>query len=813
MAETVKPQPVIEENFGYPSHFIDPAIKQTPEYARKYIGAIDSEYNKGSGNFVFRARAEEYAEWRAYAKGDQSIDQYKRILLNPKHKREGGKKNRDRMSYKNLDWSILPIAPKFVNVLVGRLISQDNGIGVKAVDPKAVNARRQKKLSMQEFVINQKFLQEVSDKTGIQFDSPLEDDVIPAPTNLAEIDLHMEMFYKEHYCLQLMDMLKLLNTHDNYDQILKEVADDLVKVGIAATRTYRIGDRIKRRRCIPERMVTNHCKSEDFKDFQHGGEYWDLTIGQLRELAGNQFTEEEYKKIAEKITGREFNISSDYFDKNQSYPYDHIRITVLDAVWFSPDQETYQVKPNQYGNMTVYEKDWNWISHVSTDEFNNSPINQANKSTIVRRTLNNLYQGMLVVGTEYVFNYGKCKDMLRNESNIGTTIGPFTIYSLGFDSIMRQLKTVFDNIQRNWLQYQHHINKSRPMGMDIEYTALQDISIGGKSGEKMSPKEVLELYFDTGILLWRRKDWGGQSQNNNWRPVNELNNGLSAAAAEHFRNIINEIDLLRSIIGLNELTDASTPNSETGKFVGQQAIGAVDHAVKYLHHAFDQINIGTQLRTVMHISAMAQNGMAPDYTEAIGLDSMMFLASMSEMGAHEYGIYLLRQPSVEMKQRLSLYVSEAIRAQTLLPEEAFEIEEETNPYRAIKLLKMYRKQKEQAKMREMEQTYKLEAQKNVESVTVSETEKRKTMEFEWTLKGKFEFDKNQAEILKNRELLRDQIVLAKLQAGQELTKIEAERVTKIMTEDTKGEWNMMIAQANNEAKAKEAKNKPAVKKK
>lgn len=793
-------KPVEEGRYGYPSHFVDPKTKSLKPWCLKYVQAIDSEHNKGTGSYnMFRSKAEDYAVWRAYAAGNQDVDQYKKLLLNPKHKREGGKKNRDKLSYKNLDWSILAIAPKFVNVLVGRLIGQDNTIGVNAIDAKAVNERKKKKVDYTEYVLNQQFLAGVSKQTGIQFETPVEDDVIPPPTNLGEVRMHMEMFYKENYCLELMDMLALLNDQDNYSQVLKEVAEDLIKVGVGITKTYRIGNRIKRRRVIPERFVSNNCKSEDFKDFNHGGEYWDLTIGELRELAQNQFTVDEYKKIAES-TGWSNNVNIDeYFQQNHSYPFDHLRITVFDGVWFSPDQETWQEKPNRFGNVTVYEKDWDWMSHVSTDEFNTSPINKAARSKIVRRELNNLYQGMLVVGTDYLFNFGKCKDMLRNESDIGTAIGPYMIYSLGFDSIMRQLKTVFDSIQRNWLQYQHHINRSRPMGLDIEYSALQGISIGGKGSEPMRPKDVLELYFDTGILLWKRRDWAG-NVSNSWRPVNELENGLSPAAKDHFVNILNEIDLLRSMVGLTEQAAAETPNAELGKKVSEISFAAVDDAVRYIHHAFDQINIGTSKRTVMHISAMASNGMAPDYTEALGLDSMALLGSLGDIGAHEYGAYLIKESSRDQKMFLQQQIAESQRAGYLLPEEAMEIQQEKNPYRAIRLLKMYRQQKEAREMEKMQQTYQAELQKNIESANATEQAKQGTLEAEWGLKGDFEFAKARATMLVKREEVRNAILLAKVEQGGKLSEEMEERVTKLMLADKQGEWDLLIA----EQKAKEA---------
>lgn len=810
--ETQKSE-IEEGQNGFPSHFVSPEVKQSKAYTLRWLDAIDKG-GKTGGSPAFRNRAEDYQRWRELANGNQPVDQYKPLLGAARKKRAGGKRNRDKISYRAQNWEILAVAPKFVNVLIGRLIGQNNEIGVKAIDGKAMSARRHKKLQMEEWLVNQQFLKQVSQSTGIQFETPLEDDMFPPPTNFQELKIHMEMFYKEHYCLELMDMLNLLNQHDDYPQILKEVAEDLIKVGIAATKTYRVGGRIKRRRCIPERMVTNAVKFDDFRDLQYAGEYWDLTIGELREIAQDQFTEDDYRRIAEIATNNQFHESqcAAFYQENYRYPYDNVKITVLDAIWFSPDQETYQIKPNRYGNTVVYEKEWNWMGHLSENEFNEYPANKANKSRIIRRELNNLYQGMLIVGTDYVFNYGKARDMLRNESNIGTCIGPFMIYTLGFDSLMRQLAPVFHSIQLNWLQYNHHVQKSRPAGLDIEFSALTDVNLKGTAGEKMTPKEVLELYFDTGILLWRRQ--GRDGQNSNWRPIQELNNGLSKAAADHFQNVINGIDLLRTIVGLNELTDASTPGAETGKFVAQVASGAVEDAIRYLHHAFDQINLGTQKRTVMHISAMAKEGMDPDFAEALGIDTMAFLGGMAEMGAHEYGVYLMRQPTEEMMVRLMGYTQESIKAGWLMPEEAFEIEEEAkkNIYRAVRLMKMYRERKRQQEAAAAEKVFEDELKKNAASSRATAEAEMDKLSHEYELKKEFLYEESKTKIMESRELIRDQLLLEKVKQGGKLSEIEEQRVTELMKINAQGEWDLRIqAKKAEEAKAKAAA-KPAVKK-
>lgn len=797
-------------DFGYPSHFVNPKVKEQKKFTLQYIKAMHGEFKSGGGIGIFRARMDEYAEWRALMNGNQSVDQYKPFLLSgTKHGRDGGSKNRDKLSYKVLDWSILAVAPKFKNVLIGRLIGQNNDIGIKAVDGTAINARRQKKIEMQEYIMNKDFYDEISAKTGIEFESPADDADVMPPRTLAEVDLYMDMFYKERYCLELMDWLKLVDEDNNSAHIDFKVATNLVEVGAAGTKVTIVGRRIKERSVIPERFVSNNCKENDLSDFQHGGEYFDVTIGELRELCQDQLSEKELMDIANKVVGANQWDAKDVpvvLTNDNRYPYDHVKVTIADFIYFSPDEEVYEIVPNKFGNVKVYEKSFDWMHGVSAESYNNDATNRKRQSTMVRRQLNNLYGGMWVVGTDHVFNYGKQKNMLRNESNIGTCIGPYMMYTTNFDALARQLKPVFHNIQLNWLQYQHHILKSRPSGLDIEYSALQNINIKGPNGTKMTPKEVLELYFDTGILLWRRNDaWGNA---NNWRPVNELQNGLNPAAAQHFQNIVNGIDLLRTILGMTELAAAETPNPETTKGAQELSLTAVDDSLRYLHHGFDQIKLGAAKRKIMHMSALAANGIGPDYVEALGVDSAAFLSQLAEMGAHEYGVYAMREPSEKMKQRILVYIQEGLATQSLTHSEAFEIENERNPYRAIRMMKVYEERKQQQKMKEAQAMYEMEKEKNIDSANATEQAKRDTLQLEAEIRMQEAPILAQSEILKNQELIRDQILLEKVKQNGTLTLEEKKRVTALMVEDKRGHWKMLeMDKKIAEQKIKE-KNKP-----
>ena len=784
----------VENIAGFPSDFLSPEKKQSKEYALAWAKATDAVNN----NNVFWAgtggQQKRFDLLRAYARGNQPVDKYKPILGITDKKVQNDPANQ---AYKVLNWEILDIASKYVNLLIGKITKRDNSIGINAIDKAAQDERRKKRVELQEYVINKPFYNDITQKTGIEFEGPQQTDVIPQPETLGEIDVYQDMFYKEDYCIAMQDLLREVNEQDNYQDILVDVARDLVEISIGATKAYRVKDKIRRRRCVPERMGMSSSTKDNFEEAKFVFEDWDMTIGQLKEIAGDQFTEEVYKKIAETVNNATYNQSNirEYYDKNLCYPWDSTKVTVRDLIWFSPDWETYQVLKTPLGNVDVVEKEYEWWEEQRMNKMTEQSFNQQNPgSEVIRYSLDNQYQCMWIKGTKYVFNYGKSKDMLKNESNLGRTISPYTIYKIK-KSPVETAMPVFDNIQINWLQYQHHIAKSRPAGLDIEFTALQDISLEGAGGKKMTPKQVLKVYFDTGILLWRRKD--AQGNNTNFRPISELQNGISPAALQHFNNILNNINLLRDQLGLNELTDASTPNSEMGKAVANIAAGSTEDALRYTYFAFDQINLLTHEKTVMFISGMAATGLAPHYAQAIGMDKISTLALLGDLTHHELGCYLMRQPSEEMRARLSGYIQEGVRTMALTNYEAMEIEMEPNIYRAIKLLKMYAGQKEKKAMAQQQAMYKAEEEKNAASAQSTAEAKLQVEGQIWQFKKDYAWEQARADVWASKQKTSDQAFLIQLQSklavGEKLSEEEQKRLTELMAIERKGQFDLQIA--------------------
>ncbi len=114
---------------NFPDPFASPEEKTGKSYGLKFARAIESQWGRGEDNSsLFRRRMHDFEKNRDYANGTQDTSVYKQILnsLDP---------NNGDGSLLNLDWSPVPIVPKFVKVVVNRILSRKPYPSVEAIDP------------------------------------------------------------------------------------------------------------------------------------------------------------------------------------------------------------------------------------------------------------------------------------------------------------------------------------------------------------------------------------------------------------------------------------------------------------------------------------------------------------------------------------------------------------------------------------------------------------------------------------------------------------------------------------------------------
>ena len=120
---------------GFPSQFVSDSEKKKDEFGLQVGQAIQYEWFKKDGT-----QCRFYDQWRTfhrlrlYARGEQSVGKYKNELAI-----DGD------LSYLNLDWTPVPILPKFVDIVVNGM--SDRLFKVKAFAQDAMSQQKTKQVS------------------------------------------------------------------------------------------------------------------------------------------------------------------------------------------------------------------------------------------------------------------------------------------------------------------------------------------------------------------------------------------------------------------------------------------------------------------------------------------------------------------------------------------------------------------------------------------------------------------------------------------------------------------------------------------
>jgi hypothetical protein len=724
----------------FPSDFIDPGVKRTSSnYFLKYAQAFHSETNFAPTDSGLLRNNRNYTRYRQYGRGEQSPDQYKELA--------GLKKEKGKLdtSFRNLNFDILKVVPKMRSVLINRIVNNNYNLTVKPIDATGFNERLTRKSKITEFIINQEYIKAFEELTKIGLEKPIEPGE-EMPQNLNEIDPYLDQNPKDSLSMEVKDYLTWVFAYNDWAQLGEEMAGDLVDLGVAGTRPWVDGNGLVRiRRIIPERCIVNKCIYPDFRDMIRFGEYYEITISDYRKMTGGKLGEDHYRKIANEFTGgrgkyKDFNTNF-YNETSYSYAYDHERLTVVDMMWYSTDTEVHVEITNSSGNRRVKKKDYNYVPFKGDTSVNggkglsDEEYKAQTGKSVYREEIKNVYKTSWIVGSETVYNYGLMENMPRTITNWNDTKLPVTLLTLDFMSPIGNIEPLADEVQMNFLQFQSHINSSKPPGVAIERKALARLRKGGKGGLGWDPKEDLMMFAESGNIVFDGYDQHGNPLP--YMPIMPLQNGLSPAAGEHWGIMLGLIDLMRNTLGLNPLTEGQAPPERLGKYVAQLSFTASDNALAHMIAAYRKLfeRTGQMAYYMMQSAITATNDST---SEALGLESYRYLQLNKDIGLRDMGILIEEGPDVHLREKISGLLLKSVDAGEISGEDAIEIEREENLYRSVTIMRKRKRERQELAQREKKEIIETQNKSQADSTVYIEQEKAKI---------------RQAEIDKEKELL------------------------------------------------------------
>lgn len=699
-------------NGNFPSHLISPADKGKDWIMQYCKAAWDSFETDNPRNIFYHARYR-YEVIKSYALGNQSISKYRPLL---------GVDEESKEDWLAIDWSVIPIVPKFRRIALGKLNKIGYNITATPIDALAND-------EVEDYFAGVKAKLLMREQAMKVDPSLLEDPILQLEQgeakDIEELEIQMNYTFKHNMAIEAEQAITLVLEQNQVEKLREQIKEDIFDYGVGGYKEYIDSNgAIKIRNINPRNIIINQCKNKDFSDAQYVGEVIEMTIADLKQMAGNQFTEEEYEDIARNVIGRwgnpkEWPTSLSVYNKG----YDKFRLRLLDMEFFSVNEMVFEQRIDRRGNK-IYARARYEDRNKRKDKFE-------------RVAYKVVYKGKWILGTNYIFDYGLATNMKRAKSSLMDTTMSYHIYAPEFwdmraYGIMEQLIPIADAIQIAWYRLQNAINQARPKGIMIELGALEDIPLGA-GGKKLTPMKVIDLYNKTGTLVYRRADQQGRMTN--YKPIEELENGLGRDVMTYYQIIQNHIQMLRDITGMNEMTDGSTPDPRTLTTVAKLAYEGTNNALAHIIGGEKKLLESLSNAIVLRIQDVAEVGGVKGYVRSLGSNTMKFFQTSPNLALYEFGIFIEDKPTDDQRAMLLQQVQAGQAGGMLDIEDAIVIQNTDNLKVAQQILayKM-KKRREQAQQDAMQQQQ-MNGQIQMQSAQAAEQARQQTLQLEAQVKS------------------------------------------------------------------------------
>ena len=731
----------------FPSQAVSDAEKSSNDYGLKVARAIETEwFNNDRNNNRYKNNYNNFHNLRLYARGEQSVKKYKDELSI----------NGD-LSYLNLDWTPVPIIPKFVDIVVNGMAQRTYDIKAFSQSPNGVD----KRTKYMQAILNDMETREFDMMMSEEFETNTrESDIEELPANTDELGVHMQLNYKQAVELAEEQALNVLMKGNKYDLIQKRFYYDLAVLGIGCVKTgFTTSEGVTIKYVDPANLVYSYTDSPYFDDIYYVGEVKSIPINELAKEFPS-LSKSDLEDIVKNRSHHKNNNHSRYSTDKE----DNNKVQVLYFNYKTYMNEVYKVKQTATGADKVIPKD---------DTFN-PPKNMEGGYSKLQRNIEVLFDGAMVLGTDKLLKWEMSKNMMRPKSDFTKVKMNYAIvaprmYNGKIESLVRRITGFADMIQLTHLKLQQVMARMVPDGVYLDADGLAEIDLG--NGTNYNPQEALNMFFQTGSVIGRSFTSEGD-MNPGKVPIQEIQSSSGGNKLQSLIGTYNYyMQMIRDVTGLNEARDGSTPDKDA--LVGVQKLAAANSntATRHVLQAGLYLTAETAECLSLRISDVLEYSPTKNaFIQAIGSHNVATLEEMKELHLYDFGIFIELQPDEEERAMLENNIQMALQQKNIELEDAIDIREIKNIKLANQLLKIRRKKKQDADRRLQMENIQAQSQANAQAAQQA----------------------SQVEIQKNQALTQSKAQLAQVQADLDSQKMIQEVEAKKQLMELEFQYNMQL---------------------
>jgi hypothetical protein len=717
----------------FPSQLATDAEKASSQFGLQVGQAIQYEWFRKDGTSCrYYSQWGEFNKLRLYARGEQSVAKYKNELAI-----DGD------LSYLNLDWTPVPIIPKFVDVVVNGMSDRLFKVKAYAQDAMSQSKRNKYQEMLESQVAGKEILSQIQELSGV---NPFVMDPEELPNNDEELNLYMQLNYKPAIEIAEEEAINTIFDENNYYDTRKRLDYDATVLGIAvAKHEFLQGSGVKVSYVDPANVVYSYTEDPFFKDCFYWGEIKTVPLTELYKI-DQSITKEDLQEISQ------FSQAwYDYFNVAQFYQNSIFAKDTCTLLYFNyktTKKVVYKKKKLENGNSRVIEKD---------DTFN-PPVEMMEEGGFekIEKTIDVWYEGVMVMGTNILLKWDLSKNMVRPKSASQHAIPNYVacaprMYKGVIESLVRRMIPFADLIQLTHLKLQQVINRTVPDGVFIDADGLNEVDLG--TGAAYNPEDALRLYFQTGSVIGRSYTQDGEF-NNARVPITQLTSNSGASKTQMLiANYNHYLDMIRSVTGLNEARDGSTPDPNS--LVGVQKLAALNSNTATRHILEGGLYIYKTLSealTYRVADILEYSDFKEDFINKIGRFNVSILNDIKDLYIYDFGIFIEISPDEEQRAQLEANIQIALSKGDINLEDAIDIREIKNLKLANQLLKLKRIKKQDREEQMEMQKQQMAAQMQMQSQQMAAQTAMQKMQLESQSKMQLK----QAEVAFEMQLLQKQ---------------------------------------------------------
>ena len=739
----------------FPSQTVSDAEKLSYDYGLKVGKAIQTEWFNDNRNLnKYKNNYNNFHNLRLYARGEQSIQKYKDELSI----------NGD-LSYLNLDWKPVPIISKFVDIVVNGIAERTYDIKAFSQSPNGVEKRTKYMEAIISDMEMREFNQEVESRFGVDMkESDIVDEDLPKSNE--ELGLHMQLNYKQAVELAEEQALSVIFEGNKYELIKKRFYHDITVLGIGAVKTsFNTSEGVTIDYVDPANLVYSYTDSPYFDDIYYVGEVKSIPVNELAKQFPH-LTESDLEEIMKNKNYNKNNYNTSYSKKQE----DNNTIQILYFNYKTYMNEVYKIKETGTGADKIIPKD---------DSFN-PPENMEGGYSRMLRSIECLYEGAIVLGTNTLLKWEMSKNMMRPKSDFTKVKMNYAIvaprmYNGKIDSLVKRITGFADMIQLTHLKLQQVLSRMVPDGVYLDADGLAEVDLG--NGTNYNPQEALNMFFQTGSVIGRSFTSEGDI-NPGKVPIQEITSGSGGNKMQALIGNYNYyLQMIRDVTGLNEARDGSMPDKNA--LVGVQKLAAANSntATRHILQAGLYLTAETAECLSLRISDIIEYSPTKDaFIQAIGSHNVATLEEMSQLHLYDFGIFIELQPDEEEKAMLENNIQMALQQKSIELEDAIDLREIRNIKLANQLLKIRRKRKQQKDQAIQQQNIQMQSQANAQAAQAAaqvEVQKEQAL-----AQGKAQFEQMKAQIdaqkMQQEVAMKKELMALEFQYNMQLKGVEVE---------------------------------------